>query len=186
MKEVIKNLSEFRNRPLAKALRSEGKPSKRIAPKLLSLLWLCAIAWVGFLWNLGNIGLVDETEPLFAEAARQMTLTGDWITPYFNGETRFDKPPLIYWLMAVAYRTLGVNEWAVRLPSALCAIGLTCLGFYTLSKEEGRRKEEEGRRNEEGRDTDTRMNVTMFPPSLSHSPTLPLSPSPSGSTQPTR
>src|SRR4028118_2390933 len=142
VKEVIKNLSEFRNRPLALAKRSEGKPSKRIAPKLLSLLWLCAIAWVGFLWNLGNIGLVDETEPLFAEAARQMTLTGDWITPYFNGETRFDKPPLIYWLMAVAYRTLGVNEWAVRLPSALCAIGLTCLGFYTLqqfthSKEEG-------------------------------------------------
>ncbi|MBD1829801.1 glycosyltransferase family 39 protein [Microcoleus sp. FACHB-61] len=142
MKEVIKSLSEFRKRPLA-------KPSKRIAPKLLSLLWLCAIAWVGFLWNLGNIGLVDETEPLFAEAARQMTLTGDWITPYFNGETRFDKPPLIYWLMAVAYRTLGVNEWAVRLPSALCAIGLTCLGFYTLSKEEGRRKEEEGRGDEE-------------------------------------
>ena len=187
MKEVIKNLSEFRNRPLAKALRSEGKPSKRIAPKLLSLLWLCAIAWVGFLWNLGNIGLVDETEPLFAEAARQMTLTGDWITPYFNGETRFDKPPLIYWLMAVAYRTLGVNEWAVRLPSALCAIALTCLGFYTLqqfthSKEEARRNEEEARRNEEGhdtdRDTDTRMNVTMFPPSLSQSPSLPLSPSP--------
>ena len=135
MKEVIKNLSEFRNRPLA--------------PLLLSLLWLCAIAWVGFLWNLGNIGLVDETEPLFAEAARQMTVTGDLITPYFNGETRFDKPPLIYWLMAVAYRFLGVNEWAVRLPSALCAIGLTCLGFYTLSKEEGRRKKEEGRRNEE-------------------------------------
>ncbi|MEG4631431.1 glycosyltransferase family 39 protein [Microcoleus sp. AR_TQ3_B6] len=149
MKEVIKNLSEFRKGPLAKALRSEGKPSKRIAPKLLSLLWLFAIAWVGFLWNLGNIGLVDETEPLFAEAARQMTVTGDWITPYFNGETRFDKPPLIYWLMAVAYRTLGVNEWAVRLPSALCAIGLTCLGFYTLSKEEGRRKEEEGRGDEE-------------------------------------
>ena len=193
VKEVIKSLSEFRNRPLALAKRSEGKPAptgatptKRIAPKLLSLLWLCAIASVAFLWNLGNIGLVDETEPLFAEAARQMTVTGDWITPYFNGETRFDKPPLIYWLMAVAYRTLGVNEWAVRLPSALCAIGLTCLGFYTLSKskEEGRRKKEEGRRKkEEGHDTDsdtdTRMNVTVFPPSFSHSPTPPLSPSPS-------
>ncbi|MEG3972594.1 glycosyltransferase family 39 protein [Microcoleus sp. T2B6] len=191
MKEFIKSLSEFRKRPLALAKRSEGKPAptgatptKRIAPLLLSLLWLCAIAWVGFLWNLGNIGLVDETEPLFAEAARQMTVTGDWITPYFNGETRFDKPPLIYWLMAVAYRTLGVNEWAVRLPSALCAIGLTCMGFYTLSKskEEGRRKEEEGRRKEEGHDkdseTDTRRNVTVFPPSLSHSPTPPLSPSP--------
>ncbi|MEG3975594.1 glycosyltransferase family 39 protein [Microcoleus sp. herbarium8] len=123
VKEVIKNLSEYRkHRPLA--------------PLLLSLLWLGAIGFVAFLWNLGNIGLVDETEPLFAEAARQMTVTGDWITPYFNGETRFDKPPLIYWLMAVAYRTLGVNEWAVRLPSALCAIALTCLGFYTLSKTE--------------------------------------------------
>lgn len=132
VKEVIKNLSEDRrHRPLA-------KPSKRIAPLLLSLLWLGAIGFVAFLWNLGNIGLVDETEPLFAEAARQMTVTGHWITPYFNGETRFDKPPLIYWLMAVAYRTLGVNEWAVRLPSALCAIALTCLGFYTLSKQEGR------------------------------------------------
>src|SRR4028118_2277164 len=97
VKEVIKNWSEFRKRPLA-------KPSNRIAPKLLSLLWLCAIAWVGFLWNLGNIGLVDETEPLFAEAARQMTLTGDWITPYFNGETRFDKPPLIHRLMRTAGR----------------------------------------------------------------------------------
>src|SRR4028118_2178547 len=42
VKEVIKNLSEFRNRPLA-------KPSKRIAPKLLSLLWLFAVGRGGFL-----------------------------------------------------------------------------------------------------------------------------------------
>ncbi|WP_017719646.1 ArnT family glycosyltransferase [Kamptonema formosum] len=98
----------------------------------LSVLWLLLIGWLAFLWNLGSTGLVDETEPLFAEAARQMTVTDDWITPYFNGVTRFDKPPLIYWLMAVGYKILGVNEWAVRLPSALSAIGLVCLGFYTL------------------------------------------------------
>jgi 4-amino-4-deoxy-L-arabinose transferase-like glycosyltransferase len=177
VKEVIKNLSEFRKRPLA-------KPSKRIAPLLLSLLWLCAIAWVGFLWNLGNIGLVDETEPLFAEAARQMTVTGEFITPYFNGDTRFDKPPLIYWLMAVAYRFLGVNEWAVRLPSAFCAIGLTCLGFYTLSKQEKSsardsvtdltdvRKQKEG--HSKDFDTDTRTNVIVFPAPLPLSPTLPI------------
>jgi 4-amino-4-deoxy-L-arabinose transferase and related glycosyltransferases of PMT family len=102
VKEVIKNLSEYARK-------------RSIAPLLLSLLWLCAIASLGFVWNLGNIGLVDETEPLFAEAARQMTVTGDFITPYFNGATRFDKPPLVYWLMAVAYRAIGVNEWAVRL-----------------------------------------------------------------------
>ncbi len=99
---------------------------------VLSLGWLCLIGGLAFFWNLGNIGLIDETEPLFAEAARQMTVTGDWITPYFNGETRFDKPPLIYWLMAIAYQTIGVNEWAVRLPSAVAAIALVSFGFYIL------------------------------------------------------
>ena len=115
-------------------LQLKSKEKNRIFPWLLSLAWLCLIGWVAFFWNLGNIGLIDETEPLFAEAARQMTVTGDWITPYFNGETRFDKPPLIYWLMAIAYQTIGVNEWAVRLPSAIAAIALVSFGFYTLYK----------------------------------------------------
>ncbi len=105
--------------------------------------WLFSIAWLGvvcglaFLWNLGNTGLVDETEPLFAEAARQMTVTGNWITPYFNEATRFDKPPLIYWLMALGYQFLGVNPWAVRLPSALAAILLTLGCFFTLRRFSG-------------------------------------------------
>ncbi|AFY81142.1 ArnT family glycosyltransferase [Oscillatoria acuminata] len=99
---------------------------------LLSILGLLGIGWIAFLWKLGSVGLVDETEPLFAEAARQMVVTGDWITPYFNQETRFDKPPLIYWLMAVAYQIFGVNEWAVRLPSALSAIVLMGFVFFTL------------------------------------------------------
>lgn len=109
--------------------------SKRVMPALawpLSILWLLLIGWLAFFWNLGSIGLVDETEPLFAEAARQMMVTGDWITPFFNDQTRFDKPALIYWLMAIAYAVLGVNEWAVRLPSALSAMGMVSLGFYTL------------------------------------------------------
>ncbi|PIG94440.1 glycosyltransferase family 39 protein [Gloeocapsopsis sp. IPPAS B-1203] len=99
---------------------------------IVSIIWLLVIGWLAFFWNLGSTGLVDETEPLFAEAARQMTVTGDYITPYFNEETRFDKPPLVYWLMAIAYSTIGVNEWAARLPSALSAFALVCLGFYTL------------------------------------------------------
>ncbi|MGF1513523.1 MAG: ArnT family glycosyltransferase [Elainellaceae cyanobacterium] len=98
----------------------------------LSLVWLIAACGAGFLWKLGATGLVDETEPLFAEAARQMAITGDWITPYFNEATRFDKPPLIYWLMAIAYQVGGVSAWTARLPSALAAVGLTLMGFYTL------------------------------------------------------
>lgn len=55
-----------------------------------------------------------------------------WITLCFNGDTRFDKPILIYWLMAICYKILGVNTWAVRLPSAFSTMGLICLSFYTL------------------------------------------------------
>lgn len=100
--------------------------------RILPILWLGLINWIAFFSNLGTTGLVDETEPLFAEAARQMLVTGDWITPYFNQVPRFDKPPLIYWLMASAYRVLGVNEWSVRLPSAISALMLTSFGFYLL------------------------------------------------------
>ena len=99
-----------------------------------SVLWLVGIGFVAFFLKLGSIGLVDETEPLFAEASRQMTVTGDWITPYFNEETRFDKPPLVYWFQAIAYTVLGVNEWAVRLPSAIAAFGLMAFGFYVLRR----------------------------------------------------
>lgn len=100
----------------------------------IAILWLVTISWIAFVSNLGSTGLVDETEPLFAEAARQMTVTGNWIVPYFNEATRFDKPPLIYWFIAIAYQLSGVNEWAVRLPSAIAAIALMCLGFLTLKR----------------------------------------------------
>ncbi|MFW6359011.1 MAG: ArnT family glycosyltransferase [Chroococcales cyanobacterium] len=107
----------------------EQYPQRNLA---FSVLWLALISGIAFLWQLGNTGLVDETEPLFAEASRQMVETGNWVTPYFNGETRFDKPPLVYWMMAIGYQLIGVNEWAVRLPSAIAAIALMILGFYTL------------------------------------------------------
>lgn len=111
-----------------------SQPQKKYRNRfwLLSICGLVAIAIITFLWQLGTIGLVDETEPLFAEAARQMTVTGNWITPYFNSLTRFDKPPLIYWLMAIGYQVIGTNEWAVRLPSAIAAIMLMVGSFVTL------------------------------------------------------
>ncbi|MEG3436657.1 glycosyltransferase family 39 protein [Pannus brasiliensis CCIBt3594] len=107
-----------------------GKRSRAIL--FLSIAWLALVAGVAFFWRSGGIGLIDETEPLFAEASRQMFVTGDWITPYFNGVTRFDKPALTYWSQAIAFHLLGVNEWAVRLPSAIAATLVIALTFYTV------------------------------------------------------
>lgn len=97
-----------------------------------SLGWIVAIAIITLFWGIGDIGLIDETEPLFVEASRQMLLTGDWVTPYFDGVTRFDKPPLIYWLMVLCFKVFGVSEWAARVPSALTALGIILLCFYVL------------------------------------------------------
>ncbi|OKH20012.1 ArnT family glycosyltransferase [[Limnothrix rosea] IAM M-220] len=105
------------------------------SPLTIHILTAIALSFLGglaFLWRLGSVGLVDETEPMFAEAARQMLVTGDWITPYYNDVTRFDKPPLVYWLMAIAYKVVGTNAWGARLPSALAAIALMVMIFMVL------------------------------------------------------
>ncbi len=125
------------NRLIAPVLQSVASVAQRWEKQpqfawICSGLWLVLLTGIAFWLFLGSTGLLDETEPLFAEAARQMRVTGDWITPYFNEATRFDKPPLVYWLMVLASYAMGVTEWAVRFPSALAASLLTFFGFYTL------------------------------------------------------
>ena len=110
-------------------MASASSPS---SVRWIAIITVAIALFIAFFWRLDSIGLVDETEPLFAEASRQMYATGDWITPYFNGETRFDKPPLVYWGMALCFHIFGVGEWGVRLPSALAAAGLAGFSFYTL------------------------------------------------------
>ena len=75
------------------------KSKKRLITQLIVLV--CGI--IIFILGLGSTGLVDETPPLFAATARAMSESGDWLTPKVNGIFRFDKPPLIYWLMSFFY-----------------------------------------------------------------------------------
>lgn len=87
---------------------------------------VAALSALLFLSQLGRTGLVDETPPLFAAAARNMVESGDWLTPRVNGAPRFDKPILVYWLMALGYKLLPpsldpLGSLAARLPSALSA-----------------------------------------------------------------
>eukprot|EP00850_Spirogloea_muscicola_P020385 SM000214S06779 [mRNA] locus=s214:117930:121225:+ [translate_table: standard] len=57
-----------------------------------------------------------------------MVCTGDFVTPQFNGQPRFDKPPLSYWLMAASGSLFGMHVWALRLPAAACAFA-TAMGI---------------------------------------------------------
>jgi len=91
-----------------------------------------------FFFDLGSTGLIDETPPLFASAGREMSQSGDWLTPKVNGIFRFDKPPLYYWFSAIFYSLPGNQVWdelgslSARLPSALSAFGLMLLIADTI------------------------------------------------------
>src|SRR5260370_2253373 len=71
--------------------------------------------------SLGNntLPLIDRDEPRFAEAAREIRQSGDFIIPRVNGASRFDKPPLIYWCQVASSMVFGQKDFCVRFPFAL-------------------------------------------------------------------
>ena len=94
---------------------------------LLLLACVCALT---FFAALGRPALTDSDEGFYAESAREMVESGDWLTPYYNYEPRFEKPVLYYWMAAGAYLVGGPSPGAARLPSALAGLGLVLVTFF--------------------------------------------------------
>ncbi|USR90387.1 glycosyltransferase family 39 protein [Phormidium yuhuli AB48] len=92
----------------------------------VSLSWLDPLILLGaialFFLGLGDFPLYEPHEGHFAGVAREMMLRGDWLTPHLNGAPYLNKPPLLYWAIALSYSTFGINEFAARLPLALGGI----------------------------------------------------------------
>ena len=108
-------------------------------PKLNHLLkypatWLLLICAVNFFAALGGHTLWDVDEPNNAVCAREMLLAGNWWVPMFNGDYRFDKPILIYWLMMPVDALFGINEWSARLPSALAMTALVLVVWAMMKR----------------------------------------------------
>jgi 4-amino-4-deoxy-L-arabinose transferase-like glycosyltransferase len=78
---------------------------------------------------LGQNGLIEPDEGRYAEIPREMLENGDWLVPTLNGVPHFQKPPVIYWLTAVSYSWVGMNETAARLPSVLAGLGILALTY---------------------------------------------------------
>jgi len=96
-------------------------------------LLLVVALFFGFYFNLGGVPLFDLDEGAFSEATREMISSGNYLTTYLNGALRFDKPILIYWLQAASVHLFGLNEFALRLPSALAATAWVLL-LYRFAK----------------------------------------------------
>ncbi|ARP87548.1 ArnT family glycosyltransferase [Bordetella genomosp. 9] len=90
---------------------------------------LAAIA-AARLFAMATMPFVDTSEPRYAEIARMMAASGDWITPWFTPELPFwGKPPLAFWIQALFIRAFGLSELAIRLSSMPAMAGMLWLCF---------------------------------------------------------
>ena len=114
---------------MAGAIRVENAPIYNPAVPFARATLLAGLAFLTFFVGLGRPAITDSDEAFYAQAGREMVETGDWVTPRYNGEYRFEKPVLYYWLVALAYLPAGAGEFAARLPSALAGLGLVLAAF---------------------------------------------------------
>ncbi len=90
--------------------------------------WALALVFVAvYFGSLFSPALLDDADSTHAEAAREMFVSGDYVTLHVNGVRYLEKAPLPYWLVAISYRIFGVNEFASRLPMALSVLLLGVL-----------------------------------------------------------
>jgi 4-amino-4-deoxy-L-arabinose transferase-like glycosyltransferase len=94
-------------------------------------LWtLLAVFTLIWLYALGIRTLVPPDEGRYAEMAREMWASGDWVTTRLNGIKYFEKPPLQTWMNALTFTVFGLGEWQARLWTGLCGLGGVVLTGY--------------------------------------------------------
>lgn len=101
-------------------------PRRALAVLIVAL----AVIWFA---GIDTRTLIHPDEGRYAEIAREMVVSGDWLTPRLNGLKYFEKPPLQYWMTAAAYQAFGVHAWTARLWTVLSTFLATLfLGFVGL------------------------------------------------------
>jgi 4-amino-4-deoxy-L-arabinose transferase-like glycosyltransferase len=96
----------------------------RVAAAALAVAGVVAI----YVRGLDGAGVLSVDEPRYAAIGREMARSGDWVTPRLWGSAWFEKPALLYWMVAAGTRLGLPGEWAPRLPVALLSAAF--LAFY--------------------------------------------------------
>ena len=103
--------------------------------KKFLFFWVIVIAFVAFFHRLGEAPLSGDGIG-YGQIAKEMTITGDYLTPYHDGVPVFytSKPPLIYWMMVVSGKVFGFNNFSAKLPSAILAFLSVIIMFLFVQK----------------------------------------------------
>ncbi len=103
------------------------RPNRTVNAQVLGVLFLFAVVYVGSLFS---PGLQDDADSTHAEAAREMSITHDFVTLKINGNRYLEKAPLMYWLVTLSYACFGTNEFAAHLPVAVAVLLLILLAMH--------------------------------------------------------
>lgn len=100
-------------------------------PLKILLLMTATMAFSSlFFFRLDAMGFTGPDEPRYAEVAKEMYLSHDYVTPRLLGKPWFEKPVLYYWCTSLSYAIFGINETAARLPSAIAATLMALSLFF--------------------------------------------------------
>ncbi len=99
----------------------------------LDYLRIAGLALLFFVPFLGGVHLFDWDEVNFAECAREMMATGDYLRPQIDYEPFWEKPPFFIWLQVLSMKIFGVGEFAARFPNAVAGV-LTMLLAYRIGR----------------------------------------------------
>ena len=107
-------------------------------PWVKDLLLLMVFFGALNLFALGRLPLANPDEARYAEVPREMAGRGDWVTPSLNDTLYFEKPPLVYWTVAVSRAVFGPSEWSARLTPALFGLAGIALTYVAGRRHFGR------------------------------------------------
>lgn len=94
---------------------------------------LFGVGVVIIFFRLGAKTLYSWDEAIYGQIAREFLGLHHWLVPQWQAVPWFEKPPLAVWLMAISFRTIGISEFAARLPAALASLATLSL-TYVLAK----------------------------------------------------
>jgi 4-amino-4-deoxy-L-arabinose transferase len=110
---------------------------KRLLPRLVKVIGPGIALYFLLFHGLADVAFLSADEPRYASVGRAMAQSGDWITPRLNNEPWFEKPPLLYWMTATAWRFGLRDELAARLPVALLSAAFLIFFYFRLRRDFG-------------------------------------------------
>ena len=113
---------------------TQGRRPSRFASLLsrssFQVSFITFIAVTLIIVKLGGHGLANYDDCFYADKAKEILRTGDWMTMRYNGRPAFENPPFYMWLAAGSYTIFGVNEYGAKFPSAVMGVGTILLVYF--------------------------------------------------------